>query len=203
MNIENIHFKKLDELNDTQQNEFFDIMVECFAEPFKRITKDKSVLRELFMSGLDKSFAYVCLCGDKVAGFASVSNNKVRPLHFDKKILQRALGKIGGAMTASSMNSAMGKPAVKGANEAYIDYIGVSPDFRRMGIAQAIFDYLFNTLKYDTYYLDVVYNNEKAIPLYKKIGFEIIKEKKGFVQKVSGLKCEYFMKYEIPKSEAL
>ena len=104
-------------------------------------------------------------------------------------------------MTASSVNSSMGKPMVKGDNEGYIDFLGVNPEFRKMGVATALFDYTYKTHPYKTYYIDVVYNNDPAINLYKKLGYSIIKKKKGFIQIVSGLKCEYFMKHEVLEGE--
>lgn len=194
-------FQKLDKLSDEQFSKALDIMVECFADAFRKITKSREVLRRIFATGFDKSFVTVCLVDDVPAGFISISNNKSRPLHFDKEILQKEMGKFAGAMTASYVNSAMGKPMVKGENEAYIDFVGVNPEFRKMGVAIAMFDYSYSVLPYDTYYIDVVYNNEAAINLYKKLGYSIIKEKKGFFQRVSGMKCEYLMKYELPKGD--
>ncbi len=194
-------FQKLDKISDDKVSKVLDIMVECFSDAFRKITKSKDVLRRIFETGFDKSFVTVCLKDDVPAGFIAISNNKSRPLHFDKEILKKEMGKFAGAMTASSVNSSMGKPMVKGNHEGYIDFLGVNPEFRKMGVATALFNYTYSTHPYKTYYIDVVYNNEPAINLYKKLGYSIIKEKKGFIQIVSGLKCEYFMKYNIPESE--
>jgi len=162
-------FQNLEKLSDEQFSKVLDIMVECFSNAFRRITKSKDVLRRIFRTGFDKSLVTVCLIDNVPAGFIAVSDNKSRPLHFDKEILKKEMGRFAGAMTASSVNSSMGKPMVKGEHEAYIDFLGVNPEYRKMGAATALFDYTYSTHPYKTYYIDVIYNMSLQLIFIKSL----------------------------------
>lgn len=63
-------------------------------------------------------------------------------------------------------------------------YIGmdIEPINRGKGFAQIAYpifmEYIFNTFKIKTFYLEVLKTNRRAIHIYKKIGFEVISEDK-------------------------
>lgn len=189
----NLSYSMSADLDDTQKSEFFDVFTECFKEPFSNVSKDETVLRMLFEKGLDKNACLVCLNNDKITGFICISDYKSRPLYIDKKILQKSIGKIYGAIKAFRINCEMLKPKVKKQNEGFIDYIGVTESYRGKGIGTELFNHIFDTNPFDTYYLEVHYLNKQAINLYKKVGFKIFKKHQGLAQKISGLICEYTM----------
>ena len=61
-------------------------------------------------------------------------------------------------------------------DKLFISKIYVMPKYQRQGIASKIFKNLVSDFgtKYNTFYLTVNKNNEKAIQTYKSFGFEII-----------------------------
>lgn len=71
-----------------------------------------------------------------------------------------------------------------------IDTIYLYPSYRNNGIGTKIFNKIINS-NYQPLYLWVYKSNEKAINLYKKIGFEIEEE----------TETRFFMKYENKKNE--
>lgn len=64
--------------------------------------------------------------------------------------------------------------------------IVVEPNYRRKKIASNLFDYLISGLSetVETITLEVAVNNEAAIELYKKFGFEIINIRKKYYNDV-------------------
>ncbi len=68
-------------------------------------------------------------------------------------------------------------------DECHILNVAVHPDFRRMGIAQKMLDFLFNEgekegIKF--YYLEVRVDNAPAINFYKNNGFKELGLRKGY-----------------------
>ena len=64
-------------------------------------------------------------------------------------------------------------------NQIYIPYVHVSPNYRRQGIAEYMFNYLQQNISgYDTMALEVRKENKAACDLYKKLNFKLV-EKRG------------------------
>ncbi|MGQ9845191.1 MAG: ribosomal protein S18-alanine N-acetyltransferase [Caldisericia bacterium] len=65
----------------------------------------------------------------------------------------------------------------------HITTLAVHPDYRRKGIGEKLMNYILDIgkkEKYKTCVLEVRLSNEKAINLYKKLGFKIDKIKKEY-----------------------
>ena len=66
-------------------------------------------------------------------------------------------------------------------NTAYVFAVRVKDEYKRQGIACKMFEYVFSSLpKNYTIEIDVLVENTPAVNLYKKVGFEIINEYKGY-----------------------
>lgn len=71
-----------------------------------------------------------------------------------------------------------GRGAWDGKQTAYDAGTGVVPDFRRRGVAEELFDFMVPQLKergITQYLLEVLTGNERAVALYRKIGFEEVR----------------------------
>ena len=66
-----------------------------------------------------------------------------------------------------------------------IDYIYVLEEYRNMGIASKLLEYLFSKYNYSCS-LEVRCDNMNAIKLYKKFNFEIITIRKNYYGNVDG-----------------
>ncbi len=70
-------------------------------------------------------------------------------------------------------------------DECHILNVAVSPRFREKGIAQKMFEFLFELGKkknFNFYYLEVSENNLPAISLYKKLGFKTLGKRKKYYE---------------------
>jgi ribosomal protein S18 acetylase RimI-like enzyme len=71
-----------------------------------------------------------------------------------------------------------GRGAWEGEQTAYDAGTGVVPDYRRRGVARELFDFMVPRLKergITQYLLEVLTSNERAVALYRKIGFEEVR----------------------------
>lgn len=71
-----------------------------------------------------------------------------------------------------------GRGAWDGKQTAYDAGTGVVPDYRRRGVAEELFDFMVPQLKergITQYLLEVLTSNERAVALYRKIGFEEVR----------------------------
>ena len=71
-------------------------------------------------------------------------------------------------------------------NRFEIDYIVVDSKYRRQGIASKLLEYLIN-MNPENITLEVRENNNSAINLYKKYGFEIVSKRKNYYGNIDGL----------------
>jgi len=71
-----------------------------------------------------------------------------------------------------------GRGVWEGKQTAYDAGTGVVPDYRRRGVAEELFDFMAPQLKergITQYLLEVLTSNERAVALYRKIGFEEVR----------------------------
>ena len=70
-----------------------------------------------------------------------------------------------------------------------IEAIVVDENYRRKGIGKSLIEYFFNNYlkKGDTILLEVSENNDKAIKLYTKYGFEQINKRKKYYNDIDAL----------------
>jgi ribosomal protein S18 acetylase RimI-like enzyme len=77
--------------------------------------------------------------------------------------------------------------------EYYLSNIAVYPEFRGLGLGTKMLEEMENRAKMlncKSIILDVEVENEKAIKLYKKLGYEIVK--KSFLFQADGVNFEFF-----------
>lgn len=73
-----------------------------------------------------------------------------------------------------------------------LEAIAVDINYRKKGIASELFNFFINnyTKKHDSILLEVAVNNDAAVSLYKKMGFEVINIRKKYYEHVDA----YIMK---------
>lgn len=91
----------------------------------------------------------------------------------DRVELESSVGAfVGDRMIGFYMN---GRGLWEGKQTAYDAGTAVVPDYRRRGVAEELFDFMVPRLKergFIQYLLEVLTSNERAVALYRKIGFE-------------------------------
>lgn len=128
--------KKLFELNHSQVEQAVAIFINGFYYIYaKAVSRDKTLLKELFIDAFDYDMVFVCLYEDRVVGFLGLGNSHKRCVALSKEICKRLFGNIKGAMIYMQMGGILHEITVHEINEGYIDYITTDDNHRGKGIA--------------------------------------------------------------------
>ena len=188
---------RLSELNEKHINQAVILFVEGFYNMFKGITRDKSILQELFKDSFDFQMVYVYLQNDCVVGFLGLGNSQKRAITLKKETCRKLFGAFKGTMIYKQMGSMLEKITVQNENEGYIDYITTDAQFRGMGIGTRLLQYVCNNLPYEYYILEVLLKNMNAIKLYEKLGFNRIKTTTNIMFMLNGFGKSIIMRLEV------
>ena len=189
--------KKLSELNYAQAEQAIELFVDGFYFIYeKTVSKDKTLLQQLFIDAFDYNMVFVCLHEERLIGFLGIGNSIKRCVTLSKETCKRLLGKFKGTMIYLQMGGMLHKITVHGMNEGYIDYITTGSDYRGKGIATKLIKYICDTLPYKSYTLDVLSKNITAKRLYEHLGFVQTKIKKNPLVMLSGMGYQIVMKLE-------
>lgn len=74
----------------------------------------------------------------------------------------------GYAMLAKSFSTEFGKPCI------WIEDLYIKPEFRGMGIGSSFFEFIEKAYPDSLFRLEVEAENERAVNVYKKCGFEVL-----------------------------
>lgn len=194
--------KKLSELNPWQVEQAVAIFIDGFYYIYaKAVSKDKTLLKELFIDAFDYDMVYGCLYEDRVVGFLGLGNSHKRCITLNKETCKRLFGSFKGAMIYMQMGRMLHEITVQGINEGYIDYITTDDNYRGKGIATRLIKYVCDTLSYKSYTLDVLSKNTTAKRLYEHLGFVQTHIKKNPLVMLGGFGNQIVMKLEVDKDK--
>lgn len=150
------------------------IFAESYYQWLKYFAKDKAKLARAFahIFNLDKFF--VAVQDSEVLGFATCVGEKAEPVTLNKKILCKNLGFIRGRIAFAILNKHMigtTYPFEVTEQMGIIEYVAVSENHRRKGVAQNLLNHIMTVEHYPEYVLEVAGNNTGAVKLYEKLGF--------------------------------
>lgn len=192
--------KKLSELNRPQVEQAVAIFIDGFYYIYeKAVSKDKALLKKLFIDAFDHDMVFVCLHEGRVVGFLGLGNSHKRCVALSKEICKRLFGKYKGAVIYLQMSKMLHEITVHEKNEGYIDYITTDDNYRGKGIATRLIKYACDTLSYESYTLDVLSKNMTAKRLYEHLGFEQINIKKNPLIILGGFGNQIVMKLDVAK----
>lgn len=189
--------KRLCELDEGQVHQAITIFVDGFYNIFSlAVTKDKEILHALFLASFNRDMVYVLLDGGEVLGFMGLGNSERRAVRLDRDACIQLFGKWQGKMLYKQMGGMLEKINVQHGQEVYIDYVTTSQTYRGKGIASHLFKYVFETLPYTTYTLDVMSKNVNALRLYESLGFRKVKYMFNPITLICGLGRPILMRKE-------
>lgn len=192
--------KKLSELNPPQVEQAVAIFIDGFYFIYaKAVSKDKILLKELFMDAFDFDMIFVCLYEEQVVGFLGLGNSHKRCTALSKETCKRLFGNFKGAMIYMQMGGMLHEITVHGIKEGYIDFITTADNYRGKGIATRLIKYVCDTLPYESYTLDVLSKNTTAKKLYEHLGFVETHIKKNPLVMLGGFGNQIVMKLEADK----
>jgi len=179
---------KLSELNEKQVEQATDICVEGLYNVFSIISKDKNLLRDLFMDSFEYDMCYACLLGGEAVGFIGLGNSSKRAAgNMKYETFVRLLGKQRADMMYKGVSSGMAVPKVKFEDEVEIDYFATTPHLRGKGIGKQMILYICDNLPYNSCVLDVYSKNPKAMKFYERLGFKQVSIKSEWVLRLRGI----------------
>lgn len=194
--------KKLSELNHLQVEQAVAIFIDGFYYIYaKAVSKDKTLLQELFIDAFDYEMVYACLYEERVVGFLGLGNSQKRCVALSKETCKRLFGNFKGAMIYMQMGGMLHEITVHGITEGYIDYITTDDNYRGKGIATRLIKYVCDTLSYESYTLDVLSKNTTAKRLYEHLGFVQTHIKKNPLVMLGGFGNQIVMKLDVDKAK--
>lgn len=200
--MDELSIRKLSELDDRYLEQTVRLFIEGFLQEMLDRTKiEVPVLVETLKQSFLRDHYYVGLLDEKVVGILAVSTDDGRSHALDKRKLQRELGFIRGGMIYAILYRELQRPMNMPRNQCYIESVTTDAAARGKGVASKLLHYLFDTLPYDEYVLEVVDSNEKAIKLYDRLGFVLFKRKKAdLFTRMGGIRERLYMKKIVVKS---
>ena len=142
--------KKLSELNHVQVEQAVAVFIDGFYYIYaKAVSKDKTLLKKLFIDAFDYDMVYVCLYEGRVVGFLGLGNSHKRCIALRKETCKRLLGSFKGAVIYMQMGGILHEITIHGINEGYIDYITTDDNYRGQGIATRLIKYACDTLSFE------------------------------------------------------
>ena len=194
--------KKLSELNPSQVEQAVAIFIDGFYYIYaKAVSKDKTLLKELFIDAFDYDMVFVCLYEERVVGFLGLGNSHKRCLALSKETCKRLFGNFKGAIIYMQMGGMLHEITVHGINEGYIDYITTDDNYRGKGIATRLIKYASDKLPYESLSLDVLSKNTTAKRLYEHLGFVQTHIKRNPLVILGGFGSQIVMKLEVDKDK--
>ncbi|MDO4275666.1 MAG: GNAT family N-acetyltransferase [Eubacteriales bacterium] len=192
--------KKLSELNRLQVEQAVAIFIDGFYYIYeKAVSKDKTLLKKLFIDAFDHDMVFVCLHEGRVVGFLGLGNSHKRCVALSKETCKRLFGKFKGAVLYMQIGGMLHEITVHEKNEGYIDYITTDDNYRGKGIATRLIKYACDTLSYESYTLDVLSKNTTAKRLYEHLGFVQTNIKKNPLIMLGGFGNQIVMKLDVAK----
>ncbi|MFA5468660.1 MAG: GNAT family N-acetyltransferase [Sphaerochaetaceae bacterium] len=169
---ERLEFKNLAELEKIHLRQAVEIFADSFYETFTFISADLDEIVEVLEHSFISSHHYVALLDNNVVGVVAFSTSQGRAHKFKREVLFSKLGFIKGSVAYRRLNNVLGQPLKLKSSQCYIDSVATDTAFRGLGISKELQKYLFATLPYKEYLLEVAKLNFRAIKLYRELGFE-------------------------------
>ena len=180
------------------RNEISSIFVNGFYEWIKFFSKDKDVLKKAFAHMFNLDAFYIAIIDEEVAGFASISNDRIKNISLNRKQLQKHLGFFMGFFAYKVFRKEFEDkkyPFTITSDMQPIEFVATSSNHQRCGVASKIIQYIFENDSHTSFVLEVADTNSKAVALYKKLGFKEITRIKMKNSKQSGVDNLLYMEY--------
>ena len=129
------------------RNEISSIFVDGFYKWIKFFSKDKEVLKKAFAHMFNLDAFYIAIIDERVAGFASISNDRVKNISLNRKQLQQHLGFFMGFFAYKVLRKEFEDkkyPFTITSDMQPIEFVATSSNHQRCGVASKIIQYIFH-----------------------------------------------------------
>ena len=176
--INNISYNRADRLPFQAHYMLSSIFVECFFNSVKHLSKDKTLLRDVFQHMFLPEFFYVAYCNNKIISMASCTSEP-SAIKFNVSEFHRVFGFISGSLKYRRLKKDMistNSRFYTDKNIGRIEFVSTEPNYRKQGIATGLIRYILTDGGFQKYQLEVDRTNKDAYDIYSKLGFILIEE---------------------------
>ena len=184
------------DLDEEEKREAIEVFIEGFGHMFT-FAKTKNELTQFFTGAFEEPLMYACVSENHVAGILGLGTNVKRAIKLDQQKCMKLFGKSKGGMVYKLLHIIAGKPAVKNADDLYIDYLATDSRMRKRGVGTKLLNFAFSLPQYKVYYIEVLSKNQTAAKLYEQLGFTVHKKKFNILTITQGLGNPIIMKKEM------
>jgi ribosomal protein S18 acetylase RimI-like enzyme len=176
-----MEIKRATDFGDNIREKLGELYVNAFYDDvLKYFSKNKSKLIKVFACGFLLDCFYVAIIDNEIIGMVACMGKGEACIKLDLKTIVKYIGLFRGLIINFYL-----KQFLKGFPEfdektALIEYLAIDTKHLRKGTASTLVKSLFTLTEYESYILEVIGTNEKAIKLYDKLGFKVVNIKPYF-----------------------
>lgn len=172
------------------------VFAEGFTQWLHYFSKDQERIAKAFAHSFQLEQFYLAIVDDKVAGMVACTTKDRMAMKLNKSELRKHLGFIKGTIAGNVLKKEFEAPFHDlPANTGSIEFVATAKLFRGIGVASKVIQFIMKRSGYKDFLIEeVADNNEPAIRLYEKIGFEQYKSKPA--PKQSGFKQLLSFKFD-------
>lgn len=184
-----IEVVRADTLGETAGDKVARVFVDGFGQHLTYFSKDENRLVEAIAHMLVPELFYVALIEGEPAGIASLTVDDQECVEPDPKILRQHLGLVRGTFAARVFRSQFQGPVPDPRQgKAEIGFVATSKRHRGRGAAKALLRHLLDLPDHDEYVLEeIAANNEPALGLYRRLGFQEYTRRRAPQSRLSGI----------------
>jgi ribosomal protein S18 acetylase RimI-like enzyme len=172
---EMMEIKLAKDLNEDARGKISELFVEAFKKDLRMISRDADTLARAFSHMFVLDYFYVGIIDNEIAGMMVCVDKYHYCINHDRKILVKHLGFIRGSLADMIFKHYFNRhpkyPVEIDDKTGSIEFVATSGKYQRMGIAAEIMEYIFSLKMYEKYILEVADTNERAVNLYRKMGY--------------------------------
>ncbi len=167
--MEKVHIRQA---TQADREQIAAVFVDAFYMHWKQLSTDQAKIANALKDSLRLEYFIVAERQGEILGFLGYALGQQRAIKLVIKDFQQNFGFFKGYMVAMAIRDDFEKNLNLPDSCCYIDQLGVSSKHSGQGIATALIQHFFDKDEYTEYRLSVIDINERAISLYKRLGFE-------------------------------
>jgi 8-oxo-dGTP diphosphatase len=180
---------------ETDRAAIASVIAYAYRREFSTVTRDLDKAARALDHAVQIDRFFVADRGGEIVGTIACTDCSGRAMCVSAAELRRHLGFVRGTVTARSVvpefMSRLDYPPTTG----YIEFVAVSDNARRQGIATKLVEGVIAQTPYTDYVLEVTDVNTAARDCYRKIGFADVDSKKERFGKLKGFRERIYMRY--------
>lgn len=185
------------------QSGIAETIAEAFYDSFKAIVKSKQKIVEVLTVGIQPQLFIVAEEGECIVGVIGMAAGGNYPILYDKKAAAKHFGWLRAKLAAPVVEAEFYQPKTFQEGQCQLAFVAVREGARGRGTAKQMLLFLLEKREYSLYTLDVVEGNERALSLYKGVGFQETGRQKEENRWIKGFSYRYLLSYRPEKEDRI